>query len=347
VVTVQGVSASQAEKLKTHAEKSQTKILSNEYKDKEQSLCFRTAEESDANGLTSWLKANPLEGLDLKVAVSSETFSAYLRDKHKAEAAQIDKDQMGQNQFNLQNQYSMMLNMNMQLMNMYSNPQMQMMLYQMMANPYGQNAFGGFAGQKNNLFVRKAKTKDSSNGPAEQKRGSQQGSSSSARGNYRGDRDSGYTKKGPQDKPKQEKEKDESTRTRLDSDSFPPLSGPRKHIVSEPRAREREVVEGRVTRQYLVDYFVSHNGDIPMNENLKTLNPIQIPIIDTSGDPRIEELNPTQRREYYSSPYNPPSGPSSRKGSTNYRKGSFNQQGAGTKKRGTEDDEYVIKANDN
>ena len=263
---------------------------------------------------------------------------------------------MGTNQFNLQNQYSMMLNMNMQLMNMYSNPQMQMMLYQMMANPMNQGGFGGFggfAGQKNNLFVRKAKNKDSTNSPSEQKKGGQPSGSSSARGNYRGDRDTGYTKKSTQDKPKQENI--DIPRPRLDSDSFPPLSGPRKQIISEPKARDRgkfclkaEVVEGKVTRQYIADYFVSLNGDIPMSEALKKLNPIHIPIIDKVGEPRIEELNPTPRKEYYSGGvHNPPSGPSSRKGSTNYRKESFNKEPAPAKKRGAHEDEYVVKGNDN
>lgn len=155
------------------------------------------------------------------MAVHSETFSAYLRDKYKTIASQMDT------------QYNMMMNMNMQFMNMYSNPQMQMMLYQMMANPFGQGGFGGFSAQKNNLFVRKAKNKDS----ASEKKTGQYGGSSSARGNFRGERDTGYTKKAPVEKPKQEKE--EPPRPRLDSDSFPPLSGPRKQIISEPKTKDR------------------------------------------------------------------------------------------------------------
>lgn len=164
------------------------------------------------------------QGLDLKVAVNSETFSAYLRDKFKTQAVQIDT------------QYSAMMNMNMQFMNMYNNPQMQMMLYQMMSNPYGQSTLGGFAGHKNNLFVRKAKNKDNTAVP-EPKRGGQPSGSSSTRATYRSDRETGYTKKSPQERPRQEK--DDGVRQRLDSDSFPPLSGPRKQIVSDPKSRDR------------------------------------------------------------------------------------------------------------
>ena len=61
LVTLQGVSAAQADKVKAHVEKSQAKIQGCEYKDKEQSLCYRTVDEAEATGLTSWLKANPLE----------------------------------------------------------------------------------------------------------------------------------------------------------------------------------------------------------------------------------------------------------------------------------------------
>jgi len=290
------------------------------------------------------------QGHDLKVAVNSETFSAYLKDKNKTLAAQMDKDNMGMNQFNYQNQYNMMMNMNMQFMNMFANPQMQMMFYQWMANPYGQGAFTGFSGQKNNLFVRKAKTKESSPGSSEQKRGEKQFSSNSSRGgNFKGDREVPYSKKFGQEKLKNDKEKEDSSRQRLDSDNFPSLSGPRKQILSDPKVKEREVVEGKVTRQYLIDYFTSNKGNISISETLSKLNTTNIPIIDKAAELRIEELNPTPRKDYYGgAPHNPNSGPSSRKGSVNYRKGSFNQQQSGpSKKRGAEDEEYVAKTNDN
>lgn len=108
------------------------------------------------------------------------------------------------------------------------------------------------------------------------------------------------------------------------------------------------MVEGKVTRQYLIDYFNSHKDDIHISDQLNKLNLAQVPIIDKAAELRIEEINPTPRREFHAGSYNPPSGPSSRKGSMNYRKDSFNQSTAtaGTKKRGPEDEEYVVKAND-
>lgn len=326
VVAVAALAPGLVASLKAHAAKCPAKTSGAEYREVDQTLSFKTPEEADAAALASWLKANPLEGLDLKVTVHSETFSAYLRDKYKTLAVQIET------------QDNMMMNMNMQFMNMYSNPQMQMMLMQMMSNPFGQGGFGAFSGQKNNLFVRKAKNKDTAGGEKK----AQYSGSSSARGNYRTDRDAGYTKKSPADKPKPEKE--EIARPRLDSDSFPPLSGPRKQIVSEPKAKDRDVVEGKVTAQYLIDYFNSHKGAIQISEQLNKLNTLLVPIIDKNAELRIEEINPTPRREFHAGVYNPPSGPSSRKGSTHYRIDSFNNQPtAGTKKRGPEDDEYVVK----
>lgn len=61
LVTVSGVSTGLSDKLKAHAQKSGVKTLAADHRDKEQTLCFRTAEEADATALASWLKANPLE----------------------------------------------------------------------------------------------------------------------------------------------------------------------------------------------------------------------------------------------------------------------------------------------
>lgn len=61
VVAVTGVASSLVDKLKTHAEKSSSKAIGSDYKELDQTLSFKTADEADAASLSSWLKANPLE----------------------------------------------------------------------------------------------------------------------------------------------------------------------------------------------------------------------------------------------------------------------------------------------
>lgn len=93
----------------------------------------------------------------------------------------------------------------------------------------------------------------------------------------------------------------------------------------------------------MVEYFNSNKNAIKIHPNLTKFTSAQVPIVEKNPDIRVEEVNPTPRREFYNpAPANLPSGPSSRKGSTSYRKGSFNQSNQ-PKKRAGEDQEYVAK----
>lgn len=284
------------------------------------------------------------------MAVHSETFASQLKDKNRTVAAQVEKEQLAPNQVNMQQQ--MMMNM-MMMMNMYNNPQQQMMMMQMMTGQTPATQ-GGFGNGRNNLFVRKAKGKDSpAGGESKQARSyGGHGASTSGRGGQRGDRDAGYTrvdKRNTQERPKQEKQKEEPVRTRLDSDSFPPITGTKKHIVSEPKFTDEGSLhskvddeEDKVTRSYLIEYFKANKKSIKIHPNLTKFTANQVPLVEKNPELRVEELNPTPRREFYNpAPANLPSGPSSRKGSISYRKESFNQT-AQSKKR-TDEDEYVTK----
>lgn len=271
--------------------------------------------------------------------MQTETFSAYLKDKHRALAQQLDM--YGQNPYSMQAQYQMM--MNMMMMNMYQNPQAaQLMMMQMMNQGQAQphNA------QHNNLFVRKAKGKPEGEQAAPSNRG--KGGSSSYRD--RGNKDGGYHSKvdrerkqgAGHEKPREAKKEEEPARVRLDSDNFPPISGNKKQIISDGKNRQGNAdeaaigaEEGKVNREYLIQFFMENRDSIKINDNLKGFTQAQVPIIDRDAEPRIEELDPTPRKEYPGVP----SGPVSRKESANFRKTSFNKKKA-------DDDEYVVKADD-
>ena len=143
--------------------------------------------------------------------MQSETFSAYLKDKHRAKAQQLekaDRDAYGNNPYAMQAQYQAM--MQMMMMSMMQNPQQQMMMMQMF-NPSAQ--FGAQTGanfQRGNLFVRKAK---GGKGESNQGEGKPKGGSHSARQGGNFGRDNKQDKKVPE-KPTP-KDKDDG-RDRLD-----------------------------------------------------------------------------------------------------------------------------------
>lgn len=97
------------------------------------------------------------------------------------------------------------------------------------------------------------------------------------------------------------------------------------------------VSDGKVTRAYLIEYFKEHKDTIKISDKLSKFNNADVPIIEREPELRVEEIDPTPKRDYSTKEPGVPSGPTSRKGSMNYRKGSFN------KKKGAEDDEYVPK----
>ncbi len=85
----------------------------------------------------------------------------------------------------------------------------------------------------------------------------------------------------------------------------------------------------------MIEYFNRNQNSLKINERLSKFTDEQVPIIERHAKPRIEEVNPTTKKEYHP-PQGPPSGPTSRRESVNYRKGSFN-------KKKPEDEEYVAK----
>lgn len=333
LLLIPGVPAAKVEAVKKQLGQSGVKLAGEEYREKEQSLAVRTGSETEATTLQNWLKTNPVEGLDLKAAVQSESFSAYLKDKYRATAAQLDS--FGSAPYTLEAQYQAM--MQMMMMSMMNNPQGQLMMMQML-NPNMQ-----FPGQQttnprggNNLFVRKAKGTKGDSQPEPKPKGAQ----SARQGNYaretkpeKSERNEKQDRKVPV--PEKPTAKEES-RTRLDSDSFPTLGG-KKTIPSEPKTRPKDFTEGKVTRTYLLEYFKQHKDQIKISEKLNKFTDAQVPIIERDPVLRVEEIDPTPKKDFSHKEAGIPSGPNSRKGSMNYRKGSFN------KKKGTDDDEYVPK----
>jgi len=156
------------------------------------------------------------------VAIQTETFSAYLRDKYRAAAAQVEKDQFGINGIQMQAQYQMMM-MNMMFMGM-QNPQQQQMMMQMM-NPAAFSPFQPISGAKNNLFVRKAKQKTGETTVTENKKLPLPARSSKEqpRVDYKIDNP----------------EKLDSARNRFDSENFPPLQANKKQIETQPLAKPK------------------------------------------------------------------------------------------------------------
>lgn len=87
----------------------------------------------------------------------------------------------------------------------------------------------------------------------------------------------------------------------------------------------------------MIQYFVDHRDSLKINERLLKFSMIDIPIIDKEAEPRVEEINPTPKKDYYGGQGNG-SGPASRKESANFRKTSFNKR--------HNDSEYVVKDED-
>lgn len=61
VLVLSHVAASKSDALKKHLGGSSVKLISEDYREKDQTMTIRTAEESDATTLQNWLKANPVE----------------------------------------------------------------------------------------------------------------------------------------------------------------------------------------------------------------------------------------------------------------------------------------------
>ena len=153
------------------------------------------------------------------MAIQTEPFSAYLRDKYRAAAAQADKDQFGINGIQLQAQYQMMM-MNMMFMGM-QNPQHQQQMMMQMMNPSGYSPFQPISGAKNNLFVRKAKPRSGEVVATEAKK-------------------QVLPARTVKEQPKVDYkidnlEKPDSLRNRFDSEHFPPLQ-PNKKQIETPAA---------------------------------------------------------------------------------------------------------------
>lgn len=91
---------------------------------------------------------------------------------------------------------------------------------------------------------------------------------------------------------------------------------------------------GQVTRKFIIDFFEKNKGQIKIHPALLKFNLNDVPIIDPEAELRVEEINPTPKKEYHGPERGENSGPTSRKGSVNYRKTSFNA----TKTQGGDDD---------
>lgn len=61
LITITGISQAQSDAAKSHTEKGGVTLSSFDYRDKEQTVYIRTADEADSTKLSAWLKANPLE----------------------------------------------------------------------------------------------------------------------------------------------------------------------------------------------------------------------------------------------------------------------------------------------
>lgn len=85
----------------------------------------------------------------------------------------------------------------------------------------------------------------------------------------------------------------------------------------------------------MIEYFNKNKNIFKINEKLSKFTDEQVPIIEREAEPRIEEVNPTPKKDYHP-PQGPPSGPTSRRESVTYRKGSFN-------KKKLDEDEYVAR----
>lgn len=169
------------------------------------------------------------------MAIQTEPFSAYLRDKYRAAAAQADKDQFGINGIQLQAQYQMMM-MNMMFMGMQNPQQQQQMMMQMMS-PAGFSPFQPISGAKNNLFVRKAKPRSGEAAVSETKKQPQPA-------------------RVPKEQPRVDYkidnlEKPDSSRNRFDSEHFPPLQTNKKQIETPaaPKPKGRLQVNRNQRRQ--------------------------------------------------------------------------------------------------
>ena len=263
------------------------------------------------------------------MSVQNETFSAYLRDRYKSLAVQIDKDQLGTNNLAIQAQYQMMM-MNMMLMNMQnSNP----------GNLWAQSQQVPPAGNpKGNLFVRKAKGRTSEPFQPEPRQLKPQ-----------------RALEKPEAKAQDVvvptfEDDEEQTRGRFDSESFPALVPQKKQIMTDPNPKVKgkrgvmaEMKEGKVTRAFLIEYFMKNKDNLKINEKLANFTEAEVPILDKKARPRIEEVTPTPKKEYVPQPpANPNSGPSSRKGSINYKKDAPPASSNNRPKNG-DNDEYVRK----
>lgn len=186
------------------------------------------------------------QGVELKASVITESFSIYLRTRYRSQYFQFDKQQQGLGNHAFQAQYQMMMNMFM--MSMYQNPQGQNAMMQFLATQGGAGFPGGPGSITNsrNLYVRKAKgktdeaTSDTGSGShsargkggrdwesKEPRNAAYQHSNKKEKKSYGGNSSSGNERKIV------DKEIEPIGRTRLDSDSFPPISGTKKQIPTE------------------------------------------------------------------------------------------------------------------
>lgn len=173
-------------------------------------------------------------------------------------------------------------------------------------NPYMGGAYGGFRGgygnyyngyynQYNQMFIRKAQ--DEPNEP--------EYNEYEHRGGRYGKRDK-YQKKGGYGRYRGEREKktisveEIEKKTTVDSENFPPLVShtdfqPATNNIIEslsPEKKDKEKKKVRFNRHDLVDLFKKVEGLKP-NENLKKLDPNQIPVLELEAKPDLEFINPT------------------------------------------------------
>lgn len=178
-----------------------------------------------------------------------------------------------------------------------------------MARQMNQGGFGHFNNNynnKGNMFVRKAK----GDGESGKRRGYNGGKD---RNNNVAKSGTTYSFPGPNNNNQAESPK----RPRLDSDNFPAL--PNKCItVDVPTGPlEDDDDEDRLTRRVIINKFkeLKEQNAITIAKSLVDMDDKKVPIIERDAVPTLEEIEPTIRKESWTSPV--PSGNNSRKVSHN------------------------------
>lgn len=183
----------------------------------------------------------------MKANINHESFTVYLRTRYRTQYIQFDKQQSGLGLNAMQAQYQMLMNMFM--MQMYQNPQAGSAMMQYFASQGGV-PFAGVPGSitnSKNLYVRKAKDKVGDSHAESSTSGSQSARAKGGRdwetkepranvhqhSNKKEKRSQGGAPAPANEKKVLDKEIEPIGRIRLDSDSFPPISGTKKQIPTE------------------------------------------------------------------------------------------------------------------